>query len=47
VERKLGQAVPLAGAAVGAGVNYWFTRETAESAFMCARALYLDWKERR
>jgi len=47
VERKLGQAVPLAGAAVGAGVNYWFTSETAESAFMCARALYLDWKERR
>jgi len=47
VERKLGQTVPLAGAAVGAGVNYWFTSETAESAFMCSRALYLDWKERR
>lgn len=47
VGRKLGQTVPLAGAAVGAGVNYWFTSETAESAFMCARALYLDWKERR
>jgi len=47
VERKLGQTVPLAGAAVGAGVNYWFTRETAKSAFMCTRALYLDWKERR
>jgi len=47
VGRKLGQTVPLAGAAVGASVNYWFTNETAESAFMCARALYLDWKERR
>ena len=47
LERKLGQTVPLAGAAVGAGVNYWFTTQTAESAFMCARALYLDWKERR
>lgn len=47
MERKLGQTVPLAGAAVGAGVNYWFTSETAESAFMCSRALYLDWKERR
>jgi hypothetical protein len=47
VERKLGQAVPLAGAAVGAGVNYWFTSETAESAYMCARALYLEWKARR
>ncbi|WP_263784565.1 EcsC family protein [Salinibacter grassmerensis] len=47
LERKLGQTVPLAGAAVGAGVNYWFTTQTAESAFMCTRALYLDWKERR
>jgi len=47
VGRKLGQTVPFAGAAVGAGVNYWFTNETAESAFMCARALYLDWKERQ
>ncbi len=44
--RKIGQAVPMAGAAVGASVNYWFTNETAESAFMLSRALYLDWKER-
>jgi len=47
VERKVGQTIPLAGAAVGAGVNYWFTSETAESAFMCSRALYLEWKERK
>lgn len=47
VGRKLAQAVPLAGAAVGAGVNYWFTQETAEAAYMCFRAMYLDWKERR
>jgi uncharacterized protein (DUF697 family) len=46
VERKVGQTIPLAGAAVGASVNYWFTHETAKSSFMCARALYLDWKER-
>jgi len=46
VGRKLAQAVPLAGAAVGAGVNYWFTSETAEAAYMCFRAMYLDWKER-
>lgn len=46
VGRKLGQTVPLAGAAIGAGVNYWFTQETAEAAFMCFRAMYLDWKER-
>lgn len=47
VGRKLAQTVPLAGAAVGAGVNYWFTTETAEAAYMCFRAMYLDWKERR
>ena len=46
VRRKLGQLIPLAGAAVGAGVNYWFTKATAKTAFMCSRALYLDWKER-
>ncbi|WP_022836614.1 EcsC family protein [Salisaeta longa] len=46
VGRKAGQVVPLAGAAVGAGVNYWFTQQTAEAAHMCFRALYLDWKER-
>ena len=47
IRRKVGQLIPLAGAAVGAGVNYWFTKSTAETAFMCSRALYLDWKERR
>lgn len=46
IRRKLGQLIPLAGAAVGAGVNYWFTKSTAKTAFMCSRALYLDWKER-
>lgn len=44
--RKLAQTIPVAGAAVGAGINYWFTTETAETAFMLFRALYLDWKER-
>ena len=46
VGRKIGQTIPLAGAAIGAGVNYWFTQETAQAAFMCSRALYLEWKER-
>lgn len=46
VGRKLLQAVPLAGAAVGAGVNYWFTRETARTTYMLFRALYLEYKER-
>ncbi|MCY4170019.1 MAG: EcsC family protein [Bacteroidetes bacterium] len=44
--RKLLQTIPLAGAAVGAGVNYWFTRETAETSYMLFRALYIDYKER-
>ncbi|MFT5142031.1 MAG: hypothetical protein ACI80V_001967 [Rhodothermales bacterium] len=44
--RKIAQAIPIAGAAVGAGINYWFTTETAETAFMLMRALYLERKER-
>lgn len=46
VGRKLAQAVPIVGAAVGAGINYWFTTETAETAFMLFRALYIERKER-
>ena len=46
VGRKLAQTIPIAGAAVGAGINYWFTTETAETAYMLFRALYLERKER-
>jgi hypothetical protein len=46
IERKIGQAIPVAGAAIGAGINYWFTTETAEAAYMLFRALYLERKER-
>lgn len=46
VGRKLAQAVPIAGAAVGAGINYWFTSQTAEAAYMLFRGLYLEYKER-
>ena len=46
VGRKLLQMVPLAGAAFGAGINYWFTNETAQTAYMLFRALYLEHKER-
>lgn len=46
VSRKLLQTIPLAGAAVGAGINYWFTTETAQAAYMLFRALYLERKER-
>jgi uncharacterized protein (DUF697 family) len=44
--RKLGQLIPIAGAAVGAGVNYWFTEQTAKTAYMLFRSLYLERKER-
>jgi uncharacterized protein (DUF697 family) len=46
VGRKLAQMIPIAGAAIGAGVNYWFTSEAAESSYMLFRALYLERKER-
>ena len=44
--QKLAQLIPVAGAAVGAGVNYWFTDQTAQAAVMLCRALYLERKER-
>ncbi len=46
VSRKIFQTIPIAGAAVGAGVNYWFTSEAAETAFMLMRALFIEAKER-
>ena len=47
VGRKLAQTIPIAGAAVGAGVNYWFTKQTAETAYMLCRHLYLEYKDRQ
>lgn len=46
IGRKLGQMIPLAGAAVGAGINYWFTSQTAEATYMLFRSLYVERKER-
>lgn len=46
VGRKVLQTIPLAGAAIGAGINYWFTNETAQTAYMIFRALYLEHKDR-
>ena len=46
LSRKLAQLLPVAGAAVGAGVNYWFTTQTAETTFMLARALHIECKDR-
>jgi hypothetical protein len=42
--RQMAQLVPLAGAATGAGMNYWFTHETAKTAYMLCRALFLERK---
>lgn len=46
VGRKIAQTIPIAGAAVGAGINYWFTSETAETTYMLFRALHIERKER-
>ncbi len=46
IGRKLGQLIPVAGAAIGAGINYWFTLQTAEAAFMLFRSLHVERKER-
>lgn len=46
-KRKLAQAIPLAGAAVGAGFNYWFIASTARTAYMTFRELYLARKQAR
>ena len=43
---KLGQMIPLAGVAIGAGVNYWFTSQTAETAYMLFSTLFIERKER-
>jgi uncharacterized protein (DUF697 family) len=44
--REMAQLIPLAGAATGAGLNYWFTTATAETAYMLGRALFLERKRR-
>ena len=44
--REMAQLIPLAGAATGAGLNYWFTTATAETAYMLSRALFLERKRR-
>lgn len=46
VGRKMAQLIPIAGAAVGAGVNYWFTQQTAEAAYMLFRAIHVERRER-
>lgn len=40
-KRKLGQAIPIVGAAVGGGFNYWFLHSTTKTAYMIFRDMYL------
>jgi hypothetical protein len=42
--RKLAQMIPIAGAAVGAGFNYLFVTDVAETARQVYRKRYLDEK---
>lgn len=41
-KRKLSQAIPIVGAAVGAGFNYWFLSNTTRGAYMVFRDLHLQ-----
>lgn len=43
-KRKLGQLIPVMGAAIGAGFNYWFMGNVVVSAFMIFRKLHLERK---
>jgi hypothetical protein len=40
-KRKLAQTIPVVGAAIGAGFNYWFVSTTLHSAYMSFRYMYL------
>jgi len=41
-KRKLGQAIPLAGAILGAGFNYWFLNDVCGAAYMLFRSMHLQ-----
>jgi hypothetical protein len=43
-KRKLSQAIPIVGAAIGAGFNYWFMSTIVVSAYMVFRKLYIERK---
>jgi hypothetical protein len=47
MSRKLAQMIPIAGAAVGAGFNYLFVSDVAETARQVYRKRFLDEKMRR
>ena len=43
-KRKLAQVIPLAGAAIGAGFNYWFLSNTVRASYMVFRDMHLNMK---
>jgi hypothetical protein len=43
-KRKLSQAIPLIGAGIGAGFNYWFLSNATQGAYMVFRDLHLQQK---
>ncbi len=43
-KKKLAQLIPLVGAAVGAGFNYWFIANTSRTAYMLFREMHLAQK---
>lgn len=43
-KRKLGQLIPVAGALVGAGFNYWFLSQACLAAYMIFRSMHLNLK---
>ena len=43
--KKLAQWMPIAGAAVGAGFNYWFIGAVSRAAYMTFREMYLERKQ--
>ena len=46
VEKWAGRVIPLASAAIGAGLNYWFVRAWGERARAHFRQRHLLWRER-
>ena len=40
-KKKLAQMIPVVGAVVGAGFNYWFISDTSRTAYMLFREMYL------
>lgn len=43
-KKKLGQSIPVVGAGIGAGFNYWFLSNTIKSSYMLFRDMYINSK---